>query len=115
MTLGELATAKQENTDIAILLMNDGGYGVIKNISDAVYGGRRQYSDILAPDWSVLCDSLDIPHWGIDDAKDLAATLKQAFDADGPALIEIDMKSIGDFAQAFAGPPKRAADDGDSD
>jgi acetolactate synthase-1/2/3 large subunit len=111
VTLGELATAKQENADIVILLMNDGGYGVIKNISDAVYGGRRQYSDILGPDWGVLCDSLDIPHWGIGDAKDLATTLKQAFETDGPALIEIDMKSIGDFAQAFAGPPKRAEED----
>ena len=113
VTLGELATAKQENADIVILLMNDGGYGVIKNISDAGYGGRRQYSDILGPDWDVLCDSLDIPHWGIGDAKDLAAALKQAFDAEGPAMVEIDMKSIGDFAKAFAGPPKRDADDGD--
>lgn len=113
VTLGELATAKQENADLVILLMNDGGYGVIKNISDAVYGGRRQYSDILGPDWDVLCDSLDIPHWGIGDAKDLAAALKQAFDAEGPAMVEIDMKSIGDFAKAFAGPPKRDADDGD--
>jgi len=113
VTLGELATAKQENADLVILLMNDGGYGVIKNISDAVYGGRRAYSDILGPDWDVLCDSLDIPHWGVGDAKDLATALKQAFDAEGPAMVEIDMKSIGDFAKAFAGPPKRDADDGD--
>lgn len=111
VTLGELATAKQENADIVILLMNDGGYGVIKNISDAVYGGRRQYSDILGPDWAMLCDSLDIPYWGIDDAKDLSTILKVAIDSDGPKLIEIDMKSIGDFAQAFAGPPKRVDDD----
>ena len=111
VTLGELATAKQENADIVILLMNDGGYGVIKNISDAVYGGRRQYSDILGPDWAMFCASLDIPYWGIDDAKDLSTILKVAIDSDGPKLIEIDMKSIGDFAQAFAGPPKRVDDD----
>ena len=111
VTLGELATAKQENADIVVLLMNDGGYGVIKNISDAVYGGRRQYSDILGPDWAMLCASLDIPYWGIDDAKDLSTILKVAIDSDGPKLIEIDMKSIGDFAQAFAGPPKRVDDD----
>jgi acetolactate synthase-1/2/3 large subunit len=111
VTLGELATAKQENADIVILLMNDGGYGVIKNISDAVYGGRRAYSDILGPNWRVLCDSLDIPNWGIDDTKGLASTLQKALDTDGPALIEINMKSIGDFAQAFAGPPNRANED----
>lgn len=107
VTLGELATAKQENADIAILLMNDGGYGVIKNIADAVYEGRRDYVDILGPDWGMLCDSLDIPHWGVSDAKDLPDTLKQAFDADGPALIVIDMNAIGTFAHSFAGPPTR--------
>ena len=108
VTLGELATAKQENADIVILLMDDGGYGVIKNIQDAVYDGRKVYADILGPDWGKLCDSLDIPHWGVAAVKDLPDALKRALKTDGPALIEIDMKSIGDFAHRFAGPPNRA-------
>ena len=111
VTLGELATAKQENADIAILLMNDGGYGVIKNIADAHYGGRRAYVDILGPDWGVLCDSLGIPHWRVDTAGDISGVLKSAFEVDGPALIEVDMSSIGEFAQAFAGPPVKTAPD----
>jgi acetolactate synthase-1/2/3 large subunit len=109
VTLGELATAKQEEADIAILLMNDGGYGVIKNIQDAKYGGRNVYVDILGPDWGMLCDSLGIPHWGVGDAKDLPAALEQALAAAGPAMVEIDMKAIGPFARAFAGPPARDA------
>lgn len=113
VTLGELATAKQENADIAILLMNDGGYGVIKNIADAHYGGRRAYVDILGPDWGMLCESLDIPYWGIDDAANLPDVLKNAFSTDGPALIEVDMSSIGPFAQAFAGPPTKTESDED--
>ena len=109
VTLGELATAKQENADIAILLMNDGGYGVIKNIADAHYGGRRAYVDILGPDWGMLCQSLDIPYWSIDSAADLSVALERAFEAEGPALIEVDMSAIGEFAQAFAGPPVKTA------
>jgi len=111
VTLGELATAKQENADIAILLMNDGGYGVIKNIADAHYNGNRDYTDILGPDWGMLCDSLNIPHWGVADVKGLAEVLGRAFDVEGPALVEVDMTSIGDFAQAFAGPPAKTGDD----
>ena len=38
--------------------MNDGGYGVIKNIADAYYGGRRAYVDILGPDWGLMCERL---------------------------------------------------------
>ena len=109
VTLGELATAKQENADIAILLMNDSCYGVIKNIQDAKYGGRNVYVHILGPDWGMLCDSLGIPHWGVDDAKDLADAFGQALAAKGPAMVEIDMKAIGPFAHAFAGPPARDA------
>ena len=107
VTLGELATAKQENADIAILLMNDVGYGVIKNIQDAKYGGRKVYADILGPDWSGLCRSLGISHAKVGDAGGLAPALRNAFNVEGPALVEVDMKEFGDFAQAFAGPPTR--------
>ena len=43
LNMGELATAVQERADMVIVLMNDKGYGVIKNIQDAQYGGRRHY------------------------------------------------------------------------
>ena len=46
-------------------------------------------------------------------AKDLPDVLRRALDVDGPALIEIDMASIGDFAQAFAGPPAKTSPDDD--
>ena len=107
VTLGELATARQENADIAILLMNDGGYGVIRNIQDAKFDGRRVYADLLSPDFGRLCAALDIPHWGVGNGTDLAAALKSAIAADGPAVVEIDMQAIGDFARPFAGPPAR--------
>ena len=111
VTLGEFATAKQENADILIILMNDGGYGVIKNIADAHFGGRRAYVDILGPDWGTLCDSLDIPHWRVEDANELPHLLKVAIKENGPTLIEIDMPSIGEFAKAFAGPPSKTKPD----
>ena len=41
VNVGELATAVQENANVMIVLMNDQCYGVIRNIQDAHYGGRR--------------------------------------------------------------------------
>ena len=107
VSLGELATAKQENADITILLMNDGGYGVIRNIADAHYGGRRAYVDILGPDWGMVCGSLNIPYFCIRDVADLSMALRKAINYRGPAVVELDMNKIGDFAQKFAGPPSR--------
>ena len=91
--------------------MNDGGYGVIKNIADAYYGGRRAYVDILGPDWGLMCD-LGIPHWRVDTAGDISEVLKSAFEVDGPALIEVDMSSIGEFAWwGLRRPPVKTAPD----
>ena len=111
VSLGELATAKQENVDITILLMNDCGYGVIKNIADAHYEGRRAYVDILGPEWGLFCDSLDIPHWHIKETNDTSYVLTRALEEKGPTLIEVDMLSIGKFAKAFAGPPAKSEPD----
>jgi acetolactate synthase-1/2/3 large subunit len=62
LNLGELATAVQEQADMVIVLMNDKGYGVIKNIQDAQYGGRRHYVDLHTPDYAQLSASLKLRH-----------------------------------------------------
>ena len=41
--------------DIVFVLMNDRGYGVIRNIQDAQFGGRRHYADLHTPDFALLC------------------------------------------------------------
>ena len=44
-----------------VLLMNDRGYGVIRNIQDAKYGGRRYYVDLHTPDFERLAQSIALP------------------------------------------------------
>ena len=88
-----------------ILLMNDRGYGVIKNIQDAQYGGRRGYVDLHTPDYAQLCAALALPHARVSNLADLPAQLAGALKAKGPFMLEIDMLSIGKFKTTFAGPP----------
>jgi acetolactate synthase-1/2/3 large subunit len=90
---------------MVIVLMNDKGYGVIKNIQDAQYGGRRCYADLHTPDYALLCKSLSLPHARVQRMDELKAKLGEALAKKGPFLLEIDMLSIGDFKSAFAGPP----------
>lgn len=105
LNLGELATLVQEKADMVIVLMNDQGYGVIKNIQDAQYGGRRCYVDLHTPDYAQLCASLALPHTRVKSMADLPAQLAQATAGQGPFMLEIDMLSIGAFKSVFAGPP----------
>lgn len=107
LNIGELATAAQEGAPVTLILMNDGGYGVIRNIQDAHYAGRQHYADLLTPDFAALCGSLGVRHMKVDSVEDFAARLPEAMTGDGPVVLEVDMKALGPFARPFAGPPVR--------
>jgi acetolactate synthase-1/2/3 large subunit len=109
LSLGEFATAVESATDAVFVLMNDRGYGVIRNIQDAQYGGRQHYASILTPDFSLVCQAVGLPHARVSRAEDFAGALDAALAAPGPRLIEVDMVAIGPFAESFAGPPAGAA------
>jgi len=105
LNLGELATAVQENTDMVIILMNDQGYGVIKNIQDAQYGGRRHYADLHTPDYAQVARALQLKHRRIASLDQAASALTEASREPGPFLLEVDMLAVGKFKTTFAGPP----------
>ena len=54
LSLAEVWTAVQEQSDVVFVVMNDSGYGVIRHIQDALYGGRHFFGDLLAPDFQQL-------------------------------------------------------------
>ena len=109
LMIGEFATAVEMKANMVFVLMNDKGYGVIRNIQDAQYGSRRVYADILTPDFSLVCKSIGLAHEAIKDIKDFDAAFARAMAMPGPCMIEVDMVAIGPFSQSFAGPPAGAA------
>ena len=107
LCLGELITAVEANIDATIILMNDKGYGVIRNIQDAQYGGRRYYSDILTPEFRRISESLGLAHCLAKTIPQFRRGLKACLAAKGPAILEVDMQSIGSFKRCFVGPPTK--------
>ncbi|SOE99328.1 Acetolactate synthase large subunit [Burkholderia sp. OK233] len=105
VNVGELATAVQENANVMIVLMNDQCYGVIRNIQDAQYGGRRCYVDLHQPDFAQFCESLKLTHYRIKSLDQAEEIIRESMAKTGPVLVEVDMLSVGSFATAFAGPP----------
>jgi acetolactate synthase-1/2/3 large subunit len=98
----------QEQANVVYILMNDRGYGVIRNIQDAHYGGRRAYADLVTPDFAKLAASIGLAHRRVDSISGFDAALAAALSAPGPAIVEVDMTALGPFAKPFAGPPVRA-------
>lgn len=97
LNMTELWTAVQERLDLVTIVMNDRGYGVIKHIQDSLYGGRRSFGDLLAPDLGELAACARMPFFKVTQAEKFGATMAEALAATGPVLVEVDMTAIGAF------------------
>ena len=104
LNLGELWTAVQEKPAVCLLVMNDKGYGVIRHIQDATYGGRRFYDNLLGPDLEALAKVAGLPYWRVRRLDELGGHLGAALKHDGPTLVEVDMSAIGPFRPQHQAP-----------
>jgi acetolactate synthase-1/2/3 large subunit len=105
LNVGELATAVQENVDIVLIVMNDGGYGVIKNIQDHSYGGRYYFADLKSPDLGQFAKVMGLHFGRVRHVDEFPGAMRLALVQRGPSMIEVDMKSVGPYPVAFGGPP----------
>lgn len=103
--LGELATLVQENASVTLLVMNDGGYGVMRGIQDKYFEGRQFYNRLHTPDFTLLARAMGLNARRVTAAAGFHAALSEAVAQPGPSLIEVAMQEIGPLH--FAGPPQK--------
>ena len=105
LNMTELWTAVQENADVCFIVMNDGGYGVIRHIQDELYGGRRFFHDLRGPDFEDLARVAGLHYGKVTSTGELGEQVTQALGIGGPSLIEVDMQAIGPYPPYFKPPP----------
>lgn len=103
--IGEIATMAQENTDMVLMIMNDGGYGVMRGIQNNYFGGRQYFNELHTPDYRLLGESMGVKSWKVGSAEEFKRAIQEAIALNGPAVIELDMNLIGPLK--FAGPPQK--------
>ncbi|MBR0652380.1 thiamine pyrophosphate-binding protein [Roseomonas terrae] len=91
----EIFTAAQEKPDLVTMVMNDGGYGVIRHIQDAVADGRQFGDNLLTPELQGLATLAGLPYFRVSSAETVGEVVSQAVAVKGPALVEVDMRAIG--------------------
>jgi thiamine pyrophosphate-dependent acetolactate synthase large subunit-like protein len=84
--LGELATMAQENLPMTLLIVDDGGYGMLR-FDQQVFGHPERGVDLVTPDWSTLAEAFGIPAVVVHDWPELGDVL--AAGAQGPRLVII--------------------------
>ncbi|EPU4319910.1 thiamine pyrophosphate-binding protein [Escherichia coli] len=105
LNLGELATLAQEKANVTLIVMNDGGYGVMRGIQDKYFGGRQYYNELHTPDFTLLAQAIGLQAWIVERAEDFQSVMTEALAMPGPSVVEVKMGQIG--ALRFAGPPQK--------
>ena len=105
LNAAELPTAVQEACGLVLMVMNDRGYGILRNLADAQFGGRRIYSDLHTPDFEALARAHGWRFERVSTLDGVEARLRAVLADPRPAtMVEFDMDAIGPFAQPFSGP-----------
>jgi acetolactate synthase-1/2/3 large subunit len=86
---GELATAVQERLPVTIVLVDDGGYGMLR--FDQVQAGvPTRGVDLVTPDFVALAAAFGVPAEGVDGfGGAFEAALTKSLDTDGPHLVAV--------------------------
>ncbi len=95
MNMTELWTAAQENADMCVVVMNDSIYAAIGHIQDTFQDGRRYFGHLRGPDLERLAALAGFRFWRVSQPDALGAAVSAALAEPGPALVEVDMHTIG--------------------
>ncbi|MFC3559099.1 thiamine pyrophosphate-dependent enzyme [Pedobacter jamesrossensis] len=100
MLLGDLATIKQYDLPIMIVVFNNRSLGMVK-LEMEVQGLMDTQTDMSNPDFAMVAEAMGIKGVSIHDPEDLESLLREAFLCRGPVLINVFTDP-----NALAMPPK---------
>jgi len=103
MHLGELLTLAQERPRVAVVLFNDGGYGVLRNMQDR-YFPRRSGVDLHTPDFASLFAGIGLTHKRVEDVVSFRGAFGEAIAHGAPYVVEVDVDAIGPMPRPFVPP-----------
>lgn len=84
----EMETAKRLNSNITVMVWEDGGYGLISWKQENEFDRSTDLA-FTNPDWLKLADSFGWNGHVVNEAEKLEATLEQTFNEEGPSLLVI--------------------------
>ncbi|AYL94223.1 thiamine pyrophosphate-dependent enzyme [Mucilaginibacter celer] len=100
MLLGDLATIKQYELPIKIIVFNNRSLGMVK-LEMEVQGLMDFQTDMINPDFAMVAESMGIKNISVHGPDQLTAGLEEAFNFKGPVLVNVFTDP-----NALAMPPK---------
>ena len=88
MNVQEMETARRLNSNIVVMVWEDGGYGLIE-WKQQDHFDRHSNLSFANPDWLLLAESFGWHGYVVVRSRDLATTLETAFLEEGPSLVVV--------------------------
>ena len=85
--IAELAAARQYGLDAKLLLVDDGGYGILREYQRDQFGETTSV-DLVEPDFRALVDAYELPVVSVG-PEELGEALTAAFSEEGPAVVHV--------------------------
>ena len=101
---GELSTAVQYRLPLTICLFNDRGYGILRRVQAARFGGRTFAVDLETPDFPALARSMGATAHAVASVEQFAEAFAAAQETTGPVLLDIDLNALHPMGEY---PPRR--------
>ena len=87
-SIAELATAKQHNVPVTWLIVDDGGYGILREYMVGAFG-KATATELARPDFVKLAEAFGVPATRVD-PEGVGDALKAGFAADGPNVVVVE-------------------------
>ncbi|WP_165748465.1 thiamine pyrophosphate-dependent enzyme [Cellulophaga sp. Z1A5H] len=104
MLLGDLATIKQYNLPIKLIIFNNRSLGMVQ-LEMQVEGLPNNETDMVNPNFEMIAEAMGFRGISVTKPEDVKQSLEKAFAHDGPVLV-----SVFTNPQALAMPPKMEFD-----
>jgi acetolactate synthase-1/2/3 large subunit len=85
--LAELAAARQHELDATLLLVDDGGYGILREYQRDQFGETTSV-DLVEPDFRALVEAFGVPVVSVQ-PEELGAALAAALAENGPSVVHV--------------------------
>ena len=87
-SIAELATAKQHNLPVTWLIVDDGGYGILREYMEGAFG-KATATELARPDFVKLAEAFGVPARRVAPA-DVREALKESLAAEGPNVVVVE-------------------------
>jgi acetolactate synthase I/II/III large subunit len=87
-SIAELATARQHNVPVTWLIVDDGGYGILREYMVGAFG-KATATELARPDFVALAESFGVPARRVG-PEGVREALEASFAADGPNVVVVE-------------------------